>query len=224
MINEGLLNILFLIFIPIGIFLLNVLYLPVTKADRTRQYIIEKTAPLFNCKGYYGTTLTDLTQVTGLTKGSLYGNFRDKEDIAMAAFKFSIGKVRALVGDHLSGALTFKQQLNRLLEFYAQYVFDPPVKGGCPLLNTAIEADDHHTSMRRVVTKELMHTIDFIEGLLTQGVRAGEFKKGIDARRIAYTLFCSVEGALMFSRVERSREPMDIIVTHCKDILNQISK
>lgn len=98
------------------------------------------------------------------------------------------------------------------------------MSGGCPLLNSAVEADDHHTTMRRVVVKELMQIISFISGLLEEGVKAGEFKTNINARKLAYTFFCSIEGAVVFSRIERSREPMDIIVSHCKKNLDQISK
>lgn len=194
-----------------------------SKAERTRQYIIERTAPLFNSKGYVGTTLTDLTTATGLTKGSLYGNFNDKDEIAKEAFKFSVKKVKEMVRMELEEVATNKKKLIVLLEFYAKYVFNPPVPGGCPLLNTAIEADDHYTTMRRIVALELMETIDFIDSLLKKGVRAGEFVSGIRTREIAYTFFCSVEGALMFARVERSEEPMDIIVRHCKKILESIS-
>lgn len=195
-----------------------------TKAERTRQMIIEKTAPLFNRKGYDGTTLSDLTQITGLTKGSLYGNFADKDEIAREAFLYSVKKVKEMVKQQLDEVSTNKKKLIALLEFYAAYVFDPPVAGGCPLLNTAIEADDHYTSIRKYVSKELVDTIDFIDSLLRKGVKAGEFVSGIRTREIAYTLFCSVEGALMFARVERSQEPMDIIVKHCKRILESISQ
>ncbi len=195
-----------------------------TKSERTRQFIIEKTAPLFNTKGYDGTSMSDLMNATGLTKGSLYGNFEDKEDISVEAFRYSMRKVREMVQQEMDGILTYKKQLAALCDFYARYVFDPPVPGGCPLLNTAIEADDHRISMRKVVTKEIMATVDFISNLLRQGVEAGEFKKGIKTNEIAYTFFCSIEGAIMFSRVERSREPIDIIVKHCKSILDQISK
>lgn len=195
-----------------------------TKAERTRQYIVEKTSPLFNRKGFYGTSLSDMTEATGLTKGSLYGNFRDKEDIATAAFRYSVSKVKALVNEHLKDVLSCKDQLLALLNFYAEYVFKPPVPGGCPLLNTAVEADDSHASMRRVVTAELMSTVDFIAGLIARGVETGEFRKDCNPRELAYVMFCSVEGAIMFSRVERSREPMDIIVNHCKQLIKQISR
>jgi TetR/AcrR family transcriptional regulator, transcriptional repressor for nem operon len=195
-----------------------------TKADKTRQHILEKTAPLFNRKGFHGTSLAELTAATGLTKGALYGNFHDKEEMALEAFQYSITKVREVVKHELSGALTCKEQLIALLGFYSSYVFDPPIPGGCPLLNTAIEVDDHRTSMRRVVVKELHHTIGFIQNLIRQGIEKNEFRQDIDPTGLAYTIFCAIEGALMFSRAERSREPMDIIVHHCKKILDQISK
>ena len=195
-----------------------------TKADRTRQHIIECTAPLFNQKGFDGTSLADLTEATGLTKGALYGNFQDKEQIGMEAFQYSIKKVKAAVKLELEGVSTYKKQLQALLGFYSTYVVNPPIPGGCPLLNTAIDADDHHLSMRRVVVKELVSTIHFISDLIQKGIDANEFKSTINPAEIAYVIFCSVEGALMFSRVERSREPMDIIVRHCEKIVNQISK
>jgi AcrR family transcriptional regulator len=196
----------------------------VTKADKTRRHILEKTAPLFNSRGFDGTSLAALTEATGLTKGALYGNFRDKEEIALEAFQYSIAKVKQVVKKEIRGAVTSKEQLMALLTFYAKYVSKPPIPGGCPLLNTAIEADDHHISMRRVVVKELLYAVNFIRNLVQRGIERNEFRSDIDPGEIAYTFFCSLEGALMFSRVERSREPMDIIVQHCKKILDQIAK
>jgi len=51
-----------------------------TKAEQTRQLIVEKTAPIFNVKGYAGTSVSDMTKATGLTKGSVYGNFANKAE------------------------------------------------------------------------------------------------------------------------------------------------
>jgi TetR/AcrR family transcriptional regulator, transcriptional repressor for nem operon len=209
------------IIIPIGIFYYICF---VTKADRTRQYIIEHTAPLFNKKGFDGTSLQDMMQATDLTKGALYGNFADKEEIARAAFRYSVKKVKAMVRAKLDAASTSHGQLLALLDFYASYVLNPPVDGGCPLLNYAIEADDHRTAMRRTVAKELNATVNFIQSLISKGIRSGEFKAGTDARKLAYIFFCSIEGALMFARVERDRGPMDIVVNHCKELLKQICK
>lgn len=193
-----------------------------SKAERTRQFIIEQTAPLFNSKGFAGTSLNDLTEKTGLTKGALYGNFRDKEDIALTAFKYAIKKVREVVAGNLGEQRTYKMQLFALLDFYAEYVFNPPIPGGCPLLNAAVETDDQYDGIRRVVVKELIQTVSFIQGLIDRGVKSGEFQK-INSKELAYVFFCTIEGAIMFSRAERSEEPMKICVKHCKNLLEKIS-
>lgn len=193
------------------------------KAEQTRQFILEKAAPLFNQKGFDGTSLADLEKATGLTKGALYGNFADKETLAGESFRYSVHKVKSLVRQSLRPLDTQKAKLFALLDFFATYVMDPPVAGGCPLLNTAVEADDHRIDLRPVVAGELVSVVNFIASLLRKGVRRGEFRKDINPRELAYTFFCAIEGAIMFSRVERSQEPMKIIVSHCKSKLDQIS-
>ena len=57
------------------------------KAERTTAYIIETVAPIFNRHGYIGTSMSDLTEATGLTKGAIYGNFENKEALALSAFE-----------------------------------------------------------------------------------------------------------------------------------------
>jgi len=63
-----------------------------SKAEQTRQFIIEKTAPIFNKKGYFATSLSDITTATGLTKGSIYGNFKDKDDLALHVYTYQSKK------------------------------------------------------------------------------------------------------------------------------------
>ena len=64
----------------------NLFVTNMSKAERTKQFIVEKTAPIFNMKGYAGTSVNDMMAATGLTKGSIYGNFKNKDDVALAAF------------------------------------------------------------------------------------------------------------------------------------------
>jgi TetR/AcrR family transcriptional repressor of nem operon len=47
-----------------------------TKGERTRREIVEKAAPLFNQKGYEGTSLSDLMEATGLKKAESTTIFR----------------------------------------------------------------------------------------------------------------------------------------------------
>lgn len=204
--------------IPIGIFLC------MSKAERTRQQILEATAPILNKKGFEGTSLSDLCHATRLTKGALYGHFESKEVLALEAFRYSVAKVKALARDRVSKGITYREKLSALLQFYAAYVMTPPVEGGCPLLNTAIEADDQPGILRAEVVREIDKTIDFITDLLDQGVEGGEFRKGFQTRDFAVMLFCSIEGAIMVSRASGSRAAMDAVVRFCESRLDEIER
>ena len=61
-----------------------------TKAERTRQFIIEASAPIINKKGVAGTSLTDIMEATKLAKGGIYGNFENKEEICKEIFQEEI--------------------------------------------------------------------------------------------------------------------------------------
>ncbi len=194
------------------------------KATVTRQFIIDKTAPVFNTKGYNGTSLNDLTEATGLTKGSLYGNFDNKEEIAIAVFHYSMERVRETARLKIERAKSSKDKLLALLDFYSQYVFSSPIPGGCPLMNNAVEADDQHVFMKKAVATEIKKTIDVIAGLLLKGKKEGEFKNSINEKEIANLFFCSIEGAIIVSRVSSSDAAMKSVASFNRNLLKQISK
>jgi AcrR family transcriptional regulator len=195
-----------------------------SKAAQTRQFIIERIAPIFNVKGFEGTSLNDLTEATGLTKGSLYGNFRDKEDIAIAAFEYSMKRIKEAAGERTRNHATSHDKLLALMAFYASYVEHPVIEGGCPILNTAVEADDFHLSLKPLVKKEIQKVIAGIASLIEEGKQNGEFRKDVNSQELAYILFSSIEGALMISRVSSSDVAMKAVLKHFKSILNQIRK
>src|SRR6202012_5198616 len=89
------------------------------KAERTRQFIIEKAAPLFNTKGYAGTSLSDMTEATGLTKGSIYGNFSDKDEVALACFEHNHRMVRETIRKEMERYTAFRDKLMVYIEVYS---------------------------------------------------------------------------------------------------------
>ncbi len=194
-----------------------------SKATKTRKFIIERTAPIFNTKGYEGTSLTDLTASTGLTKGSLYGNFTDKEDMAREVFRFTIERIREVAKTFVGNGGSPRQRLLKLLDFYESVYSNPPVQGGCPLLNTAIEADDYRISMKKVVASEINKSIEFMNVLLKQGVEEHEFRQDINTRELATVFFAAIEGGLMISKVSSSPLALSAAINHCKSIIKSIT-
>ena len=65
----------------------------ISKAELTKLHILETVAPIFNKNGYAATSMQDITKATGMTKGAIYGNFKNKEELAISAFKFMVKKL-----------------------------------------------------------------------------------------------------------------------------------
>jgi hypothetical protein len=117
---------------------------------------------------------------------------------------------------------SYRSKLDALLSFFLHAVLNPPVRGGCPLLNTAVEADDHRPSMRKVVVEELEKSVNSMTKLLDGGKASGEFRKDVRSRELAMLFFCSIEGAIMFSRVSASKEAMELVTGMLRGMIDKI--
>ncbi|HEY2467237.1 MAG TPA: TetR/AcrR family transcriptional regulator [Terracidiphilus sp.] len=174
-----------------------------SKGEITRQRIIELAAPLFNQRGFAGCSMQDIMEATGLKKGGLYRHFTGKEELAAEAFRYSLGqavKIRIDALDPSQGAV------ERLCEVIAQFVEKPsPVPGGCPILNTAIDADDGNPVLRDLAREGLKNWRTRIAQIVREGILRNEIRKDVDPRAVANTIIAALEGALMISRLEGSR-------------------
>jgi len=171
------------------------------KAEKTKQFIIEKTAPLFNTKGYAGTSLNDMTDATGLTKGSIYGNFANKDEVALAAFDHNLKKIDDIVRQEMGKQDSIREKLLVYVDVYDNFLKFPFPAGGCPILNTAIESDDTHQLLREKANDAIMSWKSRIVGLIEKGIKAKEFSPAVDAAEVALTMIAMIEGAIMITKL-----------------------
>ena len=178
----------------------------ISKGEQTRQRIIEEAATIFNQRGYEATSMQDVMDATGLEKGGLYRHFASKEELAAEALRYALDRsVRRRTQDlgDIAGAIA------RLKFCVKRFVETPStVPGGCPLMNAATYANEGRPVLRELARKSLTEWRERLCELLLEGVRSGEIQQGTDARRIANVMIATLEGAIMMSRLERSKEPL----------------
>jgi len=192
-----------------------------SKAKKTRRYIIEKTAEIFNKKGFAGTSLTDLTMATGLTKGSIYGNFNNKEEVAEAAFNFNYQYLIKQFTANLKAANTAKQKLHAFLDTYEQ-VFDALMSlGGCPILNNAVDADDTNEEMANLSVKAFSDWESILINMIDQGKNDKEIYDTVDAQYYADLFIANIEGSLMLSKVTGEKRYFDHVINHLRGIIDK---
>lgn len=195
-----------------------------TKAEKTKQFIIEKTAPVFNKNGYAGTSIADLTVVTGLTKGSIYGNFENKDEVALAAFDYNYAKISGLVAAHVAEAKTSADRLKAYTHAFAQIYKNPTLQYGCPILNTATEADDTHPDLRARVVKALNGWQRGVEKILKEGQEKKEFVKKLDTAEFALSFIAIIEGGVMLWKVTGKPDGLNAALKQARRMVAEIKK
>jgi TetR/AcrR family transcriptional regulator, transcriptional repressor for nem operon len=185
-----------------------------SKGTLTRQRIIATAAPIFNTFGYSGTSMSELLKLTGLEKGGIYNHFPSKQALALAAFDYAIELVAERFRVALEDVPHAADRLRAIVQVFARYVDDPPVAGGCPILNTAIEADDTDPELRARAQAAMLRLQKLIGATVKHGVLRGELRQGADPRAVASTLTALMEGATMLSRLFQDPTHMQRAVEH----------
>jgi len=185
-----------------------------TKGARTREQVVEQAAALFNQHGYRGVSISDVMSATGLKKGGIYRHFASKEALGIAAFVYATEKMKARFVAALAGKTGAVARLHAIIAVYARIPEDPPVPGGCPILNAAIEADDGDPQLKAEAQRVLSGLKQSVRGIVRQGQQEGELSNALDPESFANVFVAQLEGAVMLAKLYESRAPMRHVVQH----------
>ena len=191
-----------------------------SKAEITKAYIIEKSAPIFNMKGFAGTSLNDITEATGLTKGAIYGNFEDKNEIALAVYNYNVGNMKKRMNEALNSKERAYDKLFAYTDYYRrtwEKVFE---RGGCPVLNTSVEADDNLPFLKKSVQNTIKGWVKSITDIIELGKEQNQIKKDINSAKYATTIITLIEGGIMMAKINNSHE----LLFHALDRIEMIIK
>lgn len=194
------------------------------KAERTTRYIIEKVAPIFNKKGVYGTSLNDLTSATELTKGSIYGNFQNKDDLAEACYQHNLkflqrGFYHAIT---LNGGA--KAKLFDLIQFYRDHFHEISSLGGCPIMNAAIEADDGYPLLRAQTKDTFSKWRIELVNILKQGQTNQEFQSNFEPHQLASTFIAMIEGGLLLGKTLEDAQYFYDVLDSLENMIEQLNQ
>tara|TARA_B100000497_G_scaffold41976_1_gene48829 strand:+ start:566 stop:1162 length:597 start_codon:yes stop_codon:yes gene_type:complete len=184
----------------------------ISKSEKTAKYIIEKVAPLFNQKGYAATSMSDLTTATGLTKGAIYGNFQNKEELAIKSFNFSVNQVLKSISTHQNKNKSPLQKLYLITDFYKNYYNFSKKLGGCPILNNGVDAKNQNTNLHNEVVLIINKTQTNIAKLIEQGIKNGVIKRTVNSKKFAKRLYSHIQGAVFMAFTMNEANYLDIAV------------
>jgi TetR/AcrR family transcriptional repressor of nem operon len=185
-----------------------------TKGLKTRQRIVEMAAPVFNRQGYVGASMRDLISATGLEKGGIYNHFGSKEQLALEAYDFAMSRVTDALARSQDDATDAVDRLTRMIRAFGGFARKPVISGGCPIMNTAIEADDGHPELRDRARESMTLWHRLIGRIVKDGIAAGSLAPTTDPYQLASLLTASLEGSVMLSSLYGDAVYTDRVVDH----------
>lgn len=190
--------------------------------DQTKERILKKSGVLFNTQGYKATSISDITTATGFTKGAIYRHFRSKANLERETlFHLSSIMFEKLKG-YIKEEKTAGGKLRAIFKYFESYISNPEVKGGCPLMNAAIEADDAHPSLRKEAVKVLDILHQSMITILRNGIRYDQIRKDIDLDHYASLIIASLEGAIMMSKLRGNNDDIKRVSKHLNQLVAEI--
>jgi AcrR family transcriptional regulator len=154
-------------------------------------------------RGLQATSFSEVLELTGAPRGSIYHHFPDGKDQLVAA-AIELAGDRALQPlEQIAGASP-EEITEVFLGMWRKLLSRANFDAGCSVLAVTVATDsrellDHAGNVFRSWRGRLAE-------LLEQGGLAP-----VDARQLATTLVAASEGAVVLSRAERSMEPFDLV-------------
>ena len=159
------------------------------------QEVLTGAMHAFRRHGYSGLSIKRLEEETGLTSGSIYNAYGDKEGLFRAAMAFYVdGFVAGRIATHAGPVATLDDLEQLFLSLFREPMTDG---GGCLVTNSLVEFGCEHSSAAGGVERALGLVSSGVRGVLAREI--GPERAETEAARLLLTYY----GILVFSRAGR---------------------
>ena len=167
-----------------------------SKGELTRQHIIDKSMQLLSVQGYFNTSIAGIIKATGLTKGGLYGHFRNKEEIWYAVYGECVRIWKGIVFQGVRDIADPLARLERVIDnSLKNYLGGGVFEGGCFLFNSLVELAGQSSAMSDHVLKGFRDFAALLRQWLEEARQQGRLRDGLNPDEIADFLVISLNGA-----------------------------
>ncbi|MFK5952038.1 MAG: TetR/AcrR family transcriptional regulator, partial [Desulfobacterium sp.] len=177
-------------------------------------------APIFNMHGYEGTSMSQLTKAINMTKGAIYGNFKDKDEIALAAFDYNISKILEKIERVVGLKKNANDQLIALATFYLDGFSEISKHGGCPVLNAAVDSDFVHPRLKERVAQAIEAWTDYVARIIEYGIKEKQISQNTKSEQFSSIFVSLIEGGIMLSRATGSIIHLSRSIDHIIYLIN----
>lgn len=198
---------------------------PVRQPETTRAKILDTALELFHTRTFNGTSINEIVERSGITKGALFHHFKGKDDLGQAVINEPLREeIHRVWVEPLRNSVDPVEVLLSIMRGLAQMVRDncDMLERGCPLNNLAQELSSHDPAFKALLQSVYAEWEDAIEAALRSGIAAGNVRPDIDPKSAAVTIVAFSEGAIGLLKVHSNLECLGHIAVGFTHFLNAL--
>lgn len=158
----------------------------------TRTLLLQEAEMLLRTHGYAAFSYADLSERVGIRKASIHHHFPTKEDLGVAVIDAYLERFREDIDVLANKPIDTAAKLAGYGDFFASSLRD----GMMPLCGAlAADSSELPSSMQKRVSKFFQLHLDWLQEIISEGVRKRELKADPSAARSAVTLLSTLQGA-----------------------------
>ena len=191
-----------------------------------KEKIVHESLKFFSLKGFLSTSIHDILDAAGTSKGGFYNHFSSKEDLFFQVLDEArrIWREKNIAGldeiDNPAHKLTVL--LNNYKDRYLKDAHNFP--GGCVFVNLSAELNNQRPHLSKEIEKGFMGLKRLIKRLLEQCKENGDIGKKVNTDVVTEVLFNGMLGASLSYGLNKSKKSLDQSIASMITYFEQLQK
>ena len=159
----------------------------------THDRILASAEHLFATKGFNGTSMNDIVEASGQSKGAIYNHFKNKEMLFLSLLENQTRLGLEQLKNSFTKKDTTVDKLRKVLDLTMINSCDCPSEVGRMQIEFMIAASRIKSLTSEMKERyNIIHT--FVRELINEGIKKGEFKPKLDSDSITSLLYATIDG------------------------------
>ena len=185
-----------------------------------RAQVLEKVKHLFWDKGFHGTSMQDLVDVTGLNRSSLYNSFGNKKALYDLVLKDYQAESRTFLKGAIADAENPLEAIELIFKTLIRSIYEDVEGKGCFLMNCTTEMSRSDEDLKNFLVHGSEGMIELFEDIIKEGQISGDINTEQTAKDYALYLYSSFQGIRITGVLITDKTKLNQIVKNTIHILS----
>jgi len=174
--------------------------------------VLNSAMQLFWRKGYATTSIKDLTEVTNLQPGSLYGTFKNKRSLFLESLDFYFFNLYTSINKILQSDKAPLERIENFFEYFIAQKKDDIDRKSCLLVNTLLEIPVEDIEINKQVADMFLKIENEFLMILIEAQERGDLNNQTDPEALSKMLMSGIFGLQVYNRMQPDQQGLKKII------------